>query len=142
MSLRAFFLQLLIFVGLVMAKSSSGQLPEFSPPVPIPQSEIVQGRNLTRYDAGGEFLAALSHPITREQMEKLRNFISEHWKNHRRGYVRVNFVGVDNFEQRGSGSELIIDTRRRPEMKFVAGQLTTVSIISSDPEPFPSIFWL
>ena len=99
MSLRAFFTHLPIFVGLILAKASLGQLPEFSPPAPIPQSEIIQGRNLALYDAGGEFLAALSHPITPEQMEKLRSFISEHWKNHRRGYVRVNFAGIDNLEE-------------------------------------------
>src|ERR1043166_1011590 len=99
MPLRAFFTHLAIFVSLILAKASLGQLPESSPPAPIPQSEIIQGRDLGLYDTGGEFLAVLSHPITPEQMEKLRSFISEHWKNHRRGYVRVNVAGIDNLEE-------------------------------------------
>jgi hypothetical protein len=85
--------------SLILANASLGQRPEFSPPVPIPQSEIVQGRNLVLYDAGGKFLNAYRHRITPEQMEKLRSFIFEHWKNHRRGYVRVDFGGTEFLDE-------------------------------------------
>ena len=83
----------------MLATTAVGQLPEFSPPAQIPQSEIIQSRDLARYDDGGKFLAALHSPIKPSRMEKLRSFILQHWKDHRRAYVRVDFAGVDNLAE-------------------------------------------
>jgi hypothetical protein len=99
MARRALPVQLTVFVGLMLANAASGQLPEFSPPAPIPESEILQGRNLALYEDGGKFLAALRQPIKTAQMEKLRSFILQHWKQHRRGYVRVTFAGIDSLAE-------------------------------------------
>ena len=118
-----------VFIGLMLTTAAMGQLPEFSPLAQIPQSEIIQKRDLSRYDDGGKFLAALHSAIEPSQMEELRNFILEHWKNHRRGYVRVNFAGVDNLEE----SHIFIEPNDAGNWRFISRTIHHQAVIPPPP---------
>jgi hypothetical protein len=56
----------------------------------IPAS-LAQGRDLSKYDDGGVYRQlAYSH-----NLQRLREFIWDHWTQKRRGFVEVLFEGVD-----------------------------------------------
>ena len=61
--------------------------------------EITQGRDLSAYDAGGHLdcgRAAHQELFARVQcVAEARSFISEHWRQRRRGYIRLSQDSVD-----------------------------------------------
>ncbi len=61
--------------------------------------DIAQGRDLSIYDAGGHFdCGRASHRELFERVQciaEARAFISQHWRQRRRGYIRLSQDSVD-----------------------------------------------
>lgn len=63
-------------------------------------ANIAEGRDLKRYDDGGNCFQAQWRPAQgrpRCSLRHVRNFIWRHWRDKHQGYIRVTFEGIDAF---------------------------------------------
>lgn len=64
-------------------------------------SDIAQGRDLSVYDTGGHLdCTRAAHPELFDRVQciaEARSFIFEHWRQRRRGYVRLSRASVDAY---------------------------------------------
>jgi hypothetical protein len=84
------------------AKPAEG-LPQSNQITPVSLEEILRNRDLSIYDQGGEYgCAYLPYNSTvaacNESTARARDFIWKHWREKRRGYVRVRLLSEDTFD--------------------------------------------
>lgn len=74
------------------------------PPKPAPQETILKNRNLSEYEAGGRFSTCNGvedriYEKCVNVIEQAREFIWQHWKEKKRGYIVYDFTGVDTMNE-------------------------------------------
>lgn len=84
--------------------------------------DLIQNRDLSLYDSGGEFSNCFNHGFDdsefkkcRKQLSEARSFIVKHFKDKKRGYILYEWSGIDS----GSETHIFIEPDDRGKWHLV-----------------------